>query len=155
MPIAGGLSDIFGRRHFFIYGALISMTGTIISVCSKSVDGVIVGMTLKGIGGAAGNLAMAAVAEIVPKNQRGRAQAVLELGIMPWVVFDALTGGAMVKYQPGRMLGFRINCWYGTFAAAVFCTMELGAIFNDDPVWIGLMAAPAGGAAAGMLLPPT
>lgn len=49
-------------------------------------------MTLKGIGGAAGNLAMAAVAEIVPKNQRGRAQAVLELGIMPWVVFDALTG---------------------------------------------------------------
>jgi hypothetical protein len=43
----------------------------------------------------------------------------------------------------------------GLFAAAVFWPMELGAVFNDDPVWIGLMAALAGGAAAGMLFSPS
>ena len=57
LPLAGGLSDIFGRRYFFIVGCFISLIGTIVAVAAKDVNTVIGGMVLKGVGGASQQLA--------------------------------------------------------------------------------------------------
>lgn len=57
LPLTGGLSDIFGRRYFFMGGCFISLIGTIIAVTATTVEGVVPGMVFKGIGGAAQQLA--------------------------------------------------------------------------------------------------
>jgi hypothetical protein len=49
---------------------------------------------------------LAAIAELVPNKHRGTAQAILDLVALPWSVFGALIGNAMVKYHH---LSFRIN----------------------------------------------
>lgn len=63
-------------------------------------------MILKGIGSGSQQLALAAIAEIVPNKHRGTAQAVLDLVTLPWAIFGPLAGNAMVKYSS---LSFRIN----------------------------------------------
>lgn len=57
LPLTGGLSDIFGRRYFFMGGCVVSLVGTLITATATSVEGVIPGMVLKGVGGAAQQLA--------------------------------------------------------------------------------------------------
>jgi len=109
LPLTGGLSDIFGRRYFFMGGCFISLIGTIVAVTAKDVNQVIAGMFFKGVGGASQQLALAGVGELVPNKHRGTAQAYLDILVTPWTILGALTGGAMVKYQPVQ--SFRIN-WY-------------------------------------------
>ena len=46
------------------------------------------------------------MAEIVPNKQRGIVQAVLDVATLPWAIFGALAGNAMVA---NHELGFRIN----------------------------------------------
>jgi MFS family permease len=50
LPLAGGLSDIFGRKWFFVGGCLFSLTGTVIALAAKDIPTVIAGMVLKGVG---------------------------------------------------------------------------------------------------------
>lgn len=57
LPLTGGLSDIFGRRYFFMGGCVISLIGTIIAATANTVEQIIPAMLLKGIGGAAQQLA--------------------------------------------------------------------------------------------------
>jgi len=106
LPISGGLSDIFGRRRFVIGGCFVSLIGTAIALGSQNIPMMITAMALKGIGSGSQQLALAAIAELVPNKHRGTAQAVLDLVTLPWAVFGSLTGNAMVKYYT---LGFRIN----------------------------------------------
>jgi hypothetical protein len=47
----------------------------------------------------------------VPNKFRGRVQAFLDLSTLPWTVFGALMGGAMV--QDHGKFGFRINFYIG------------------------------------------
>ncbi|KAF1985327.1 MFS general substrate transporter [Aulographum hederae CBS 113979] len=123
LPLSGGLSDIFGRRAFFLAGSLIALTGTIIALAAQSTNQMIVAMGIKGIGAGCQQLALAAVSELVPSKHRGYAQAGLDLLALPWTVFGALTGNAMVKYYT---LSFRINFIIGvilnvlSFASAWF-----------------------------------
>jgi MFS family permease len=100
------MSDIFGRKGFFIVGCFISLTGTIIAMAAKNVPMIITGMILKGIGAGSQQLSLAAIGELVPNKHRGTAQAVLDLVALPWSIFGALAGNAMVKYSH---LSFRIN----------------------------------------------
>jgi MFS family permease len=50
LPLSGGLSDIFGRRWFFIVGCFVSLSGTVVALAAQNVPMVIAGMILKGIG---------------------------------------------------------------------------------------------------------
>ncbi|TID24217.1 Neutral ceramidase B [Venturia nashicola] len=111
LPISGGLSDIFGRRRFIICGCCISLVGTSIAIGAQNIPMMIAAMTFKGIGSGGQQLALAAIAEIVPNKHRGNAQAVLAFVTLPWAVFSSITGNAMIKYYA---LGFRINFIIGT-----------------------------------------
>lgn len=57
LPLAGGLSDIFGRRWFFIIGALFSLLGSVIAVSSQNEPMFIAGMIVAGFGGGSQQLA--------------------------------------------------------------------------------------------------
>ncbi|TLD36410.1 Neutral ceramidase B [Venturia nashicola] len=107
LPLAGGLSDIFGRRWFMISGGLIHTTSAIVALAAQDIPTMIASALIAGLGSGALMLSLAAVAELVPNNKRGVVQACLDLVGLPWIVFGALTGGAMVVYH-GKY-GFRIN----------------------------------------------
>ncbi|KAF2664163.1 MFS general substrate transporter [Microthyrium microscopicum] len=106
LPLAGGLSDIFGRKPFFLVGTLIALVGTVVALAAQNVPMIIAAMVLKGIGAGSQQLALAAIGELVENRQRGNAQAALDIVTLPWSIFGPLTGNAMVKYQK---LSFRIN----------------------------------------------
>ena len=57
LPIAGGLSDIFGRKWFFIIGCMFSLAGTVIALAAKNIPTMIAAMVLKGIGSGSQQLA--------------------------------------------------------------------------------------------------
>jgi MFS family permease len=70
VTIGGRLSDIFGRRWFFIAGAVILMIGSIVSATGQSINQMIAGGALFGCGSGFLEMAFGAVQEIVPSKYR-------------------------------------------------------------------------------------
>jgi MFS family permease len=57
LPLSGGLSDIFGRRYFVIFGSLIGIIASIIAIVAKDVPTVIVSAVISGLGAGSQQLA--------------------------------------------------------------------------------------------------
>ena len=75
VPIYGRLSDIHGRRPFFVFGILIFMAGAVIGGTAGSMTQLIIARAVQGLGaGALIPLAMAVIGDLVPPSDRGRWQ---------------------------------------------------------------------------------
>jgi EmrB/QacA subfamily drug resistance transporter len=73
MPIFGKLSDLYGRRRFFILGLVIFMVGSILSGAAQNIDELIVFRAIQGIGGGAFfPIAISISGVAFPPEQRGR-----------------------------------------------------------------------------------
>ncbi|USP80017.1 hypothetical protein yc1106_07291 [Curvularia clavata] len=70
VTVGGRLSDIFGRRYFFIAGAIILIIGSIVSATGQSINQMIAGGALFGCGSGFLEMAFGAVQEIVPSKYR-------------------------------------------------------------------------------------
>ncbi|KAF2195147.1 MFS general substrate transporter [Zopfia rhizophila CBS 207.26] len=70
VTVGGRLSDIFGRRYFFLTGAIILIIGSIVSATGKSIYQMIAGGALFGAGSGFLEMAFGAVQEIVPNRYR-------------------------------------------------------------------------------------
>lgn len=80
--LVGRLSDIFGRRWFFIIGSAIGMAGSIVAATAHGVAQIIAGETLIGIAAGFQISFFWVVSEIVPMNRRFIATS----GIFLWSV---------------------------------------------------------------------
>ncbi|EXJ75055.1 uncharacterized protein A1O5_01751 [Cladophialophora psammophila CBS 110553] len=70
-PVVGRLSDVFGRRWFYICGNVAALIGLLICGRASNVSMLIAGSTLSGLGGGVQNLGpFAAIAELVPYKHR-------------------------------------------------------------------------------------
>lgn len=67
---AGRLSDIFGRRWFFIGGAVVLIAGSVVCAMGRSVGQMIAGGAMFGCGSGFLEMAFGAVQEIVPGRWR-------------------------------------------------------------------------------------
>jgi EmrB/QacA subfamily drug resistance transporter len=77
LPIFGKLSDLYGRRRFFVLGLVIFMGGSILSGASQNIDELIVFRAIQGIGsGAFFPIALAIVGVAFPPGMRGRLQGI-------------------------------------------------------------------------------
>jgi len=77
LPIFGKLSDLYGRRRFFVLGLAIFMGGSILSGASQNIDELIVFRAIQGIGsGAFFPIALAIVGVSFPPGMRGRLQGI-------------------------------------------------------------------------------
>ena len=73
MPIFGKLSDLYGRRRFFILGLVIFMAGSIASGAAQNIDELIVSRAVQGLGGGAFfPIALSIAGVTFPPEQRGR-----------------------------------------------------------------------------------
>ena len=73
MPIYGKLGDLFGRKYLFIIALSIFIVGSATCGLAPSMDGLIAGRAVEGLGG--GGLiilAQATIADIIPPRQRGK-----------------------------------------------------------------------------------
>ncbi|CAA9957232.1 AraJ Arabinose efflux permease [Pyrenophora teres f. maculata] len=70
VTVGGRLSDLFGRRYFFIAGAVILIVGSIVSATGQSINQMIAGGALFGCGSGFLEMAFGAVQEIVPSKYR-------------------------------------------------------------------------------------
>jgi MFS family permease len=73
MPIFGKLSDLYGRRRFFILGLVIFMVGSIASGAAQNIDELIISRAVQGLGGGAFFPIALGIAGVTFKpEQRGR-----------------------------------------------------------------------------------
>lgn len=70
LMLVGRLSDIFGRRWFFIGGTVIALLGSIVCAVSPNIPCLIAGETLIGLGSSAQICFNYAVVELVPMKYR-------------------------------------------------------------------------------------
>ncbi|KAI1816844.1 fungal trichothecene efflux pump [Poronia punctata] len=68
--ILGRLSDLFGRRWFFIIGNFVALVGIVICSAAQNIDTLIVGSTIYGIGETVQLSFNVAVGELVPNKYR-------------------------------------------------------------------------------------
>jgi MFS family permease len=68
--IVGRLSDIFGRRYFFIIGALMALIGTLISGLAVNVNMLIVGSMIKALAASTQLSCYYAIGELIPSKYR-------------------------------------------------------------------------------------
>ena len=57
LPLSGGLSDIFGRRYFVIFGCVIGIIASIVAIVAKDVPTIIASSVIAGLGAGSQQLA--------------------------------------------------------------------------------------------------
>ncbi|KAH6522307.1 hypothetical protein HBI81_147620 [Parastagonospora nodorum] len=128
VTIGGRLSDIFGRRWFFIAGAIILIIGSIVSATGQSINQMIAGGALFGMGSGFLEMAFGAVQEIVPSKYRH-----VTIGL-----FDAASIIAqmmpLISWVIIKQTGNWRICYYIMIA---FQTLNLAALwfFYHPPSW--------------------
>src|SRR6266567_7195172 len=78
IPIYGKLSDIYGRRPFFIGGMIIFLAGSALAGTSQNMTQLILYRGIQGLGaGAMMPIAMAIIGDVFPPAERGKWQGLI------------------------------------------------------------------------------
>lgn len=99
VPIAGKMSDRYGRKPLFIAGLLLFITGSVIAGLSVDMTMLIVCRAVQGLGGGIlMPVAMAAVADFYAPEDRGKMQGMLGAVFGIGSGIGPLVGGAICTY---------------------------------------------------------
>ena len=99
VPIAGKMSDHFGRKPVFLLGLLLFIGGSVASGLSQSMEVLIVFRAVQGLGGGIlMPVAMASVADFFAPEDRGKMQGMLGAVFGIGSGIGPLVGGAICKY---------------------------------------------------------
>ncbi|MCC2594162.1 MFS transporter [Tessaracoccus sp. OS52] len=107
VPIVGKLSDLYGRRSFYIGGLVVFMVGSI--VCGFSVDFwmLVLGRCIQGLGmGTLMPLSQTIIGDIIPARQRGKYQGYMGAIFGVTSVAGPLAGGFITDVLGWRWLFF-------------------------------------------------
>lgn len=119
VPVFGKLSDIYGRRWFYILGLTIFLIGSALSGAAQTMEQLIMFRGLQGIGaGASMPIGMAIIGDIFPPRERGKFQGLLAAVWGTASVVGPTAGGFIVDNWNWRWV-FYVNIPVGLLALLV------------------------------------
>ncbi|KAI8147545.1 major facilitator superfamily domain-containing protein [Fennellomyces sp. T-0311] len=108
-PIAGKFSDIFGRKPILLMEQLAFIIGSLITLVTPTMNGLIAGRGIQGVGsGTVTSTVFVIVVDVAPLDWRPRMQALLIVVYGISSVVGPLVGGAFVDNLSWRWI-FRMN----------------------------------------------
>jgi MFS family permease len=129
----GDMSDILGRRGFLLVGQLLAIVGMIISGRANSMNMVIGGQVLNGIGLTLGYLAIPFLTELVPKNARAGINSVASVATIFPLAFGPIIQGAFINnHLGGEGQGWRAGFYMGACLYAISFVLIL-AFYHPLP----------------------
>jgi MFS family permease len=102
------ISDILGRRYFLVGGQLFGAIGSVVCATGNTVEVLIAGSVLAGIGGAVALLYPVIIHELIPNKYRHWGQAGVTLSVLPTLGFGPAIARSMVA---NTVLGWRNVYW--------------------------------------------
>ncbi|HEY7779443.1 MAG TPA: MDR family MFS transporter [Ktedonobacterales bacterium] len=119
VPIYGKLSDVYGRRPFFLAGMVIFLIGSALSGTSQNYTQLIIYRGVQGLGaGAIMPIAQAIIGDIFPPAERGRWQGIFVAVFGLATILGPLLGGYITDNLGWRWV-FYINMPIGILALIV------------------------------------
>ncbi len=120
LPIVGKLSDMYGRKWFFIAGIAIFLVGSVLAGLSQDMTQLIVFRGIQGVGGGAMMaIAFIAIADLFPAEERGKYQGMLGAMFALSSVIGPTLGGFVTDQLSWRWI-FYINIPIGISVIALF-----------------------------------
>ncbi len=119
VPVVGKLSDIFGRRLFYLLGVGLFLAGSVLSAQAQAMWQLIVFRGLQGLGGGMMQpVAMTIIGDIFPGEKRAKMQAVFAAVWGLASVAGPQIGGFIVDHWHWRWV-FYVNVPFGLLTAAL------------------------------------
>lgn len=116
MPIFGKLSDMFGRKRFFVMGLILFMIGSILCATAESITQLSIYRAIQGIGGGAlVPIAFTIVFDIFPPEKRGKMGGLFGAVFGLSSIFGPLIGAYITDYINWHWV-FLINLPLGILA---------------------------------------
>lgn len=107
VPVVGKLSDLYGRRGFYLAGLVVFMLGSVISGLAPTFWVLVAGRAVQGLGmGALMPLSQTIIGDIIPPRQRGKYQGYMGAIFGVTSVAGPLVGGLITDHWGWRWLFF-------------------------------------------------
>ena len=107
VPIVGKLSDLYGRRGFYLAGLGVFMVGSVVSGFAGSFWVLVLGRAIQGLGmGTIMPLSQTIIGDIIPARQRGKYQGLMGAVFGVTSVAGPLAGGFITDHWGWRWLFF-------------------------------------------------
>ena len=120
VPIVGRLSDVYGRKGFYVAGTAVFLIGSMLSGLSQTIDQLIVFRAVQGLGGGVMMaLAFVTVGDLFPPAERGKYQGVVAAVFGLSSVIGPTLGGAITDNLSWHWI-FYVNLPLGLPILALF-----------------------------------
>jgi len=139
MPIFGKLSDMYGRKRFFIFGILVFMAGSALCGTANSITELAIYRAIQGIGGGAlVPIAFTIMFDAVPLQSRGKLGGLFGAVFGLSSIFGPLLGAYITDHIAWEWI-FYINLPLGVlaFAMIAFFYKESHEHSKQPIDWIG------------------
>ncbi|MEK3805329.1 MDR family MFS transporter [Bacillus sp. FSL H8-0547] len=146
MPIFGKLSDMYGRKRFFIIGLIIFLAGSALCGVAQNITQLSIFRAVQGIGGGALlPIAFTIVFDIFPPEKRGKMTGLLGAVFGSASVFGPLIGAYLTEYISWHWV-FYVNIPIGLLSVILVGKFyhEKAKLESQKIDWAGALTLVAG-----------
>lgn len=129
VPLYGKLSDIYGRKPFYLLGMFVFVLGSALSGQAHTMNQLVLFRGIQGLGGGAlMPIAIAIIGDIFPPAERGKWQGLMMAVFGLSSIIGPWAGGAITDHWSWRWV-FYVNLPIGV-VALLFCAFAFPSVFR-------------------------